>query len=73
VELKKAYSSVRVNRRNFVGFYADVSGLQADVEHRWELETPTGLKPGQFQGVFFENVETEYAKPDAAALPRPRE
>src|SRR5262249_10597261 len=68
VELKKAYASVRVNRRNFVGFYADVSTLTPDVEHRLELETPTGLKPGQFQGVFFENVETEYTgplKPDA--------
>jgi hypothetical protein len=62
VELKKAYASVRVNRRNFVGFYADVSSLTPDVEHRWDLETPAGLKPGQFQGVFFENVETEYTR-----------
>jgi hypothetical protein len=62
VELKKAYASVRVNRRNFVGFYADVSGLAPDVEHRLELETPTGLKAGQFQGVFFENVETEHTR-----------
>ncbi|HLK67856.1 MAG TPA: hypothetical protein VKU19_30700 [Bryobacteraceae bacterium] len=60
VELTKAYASVRVNRRNFVGFYADVSTLAADVEHRLELELPTGLKPGQFQGVFFENIEPEY-------------
>ncbi len=73
VELKKAYASVRVNRRNFVGFYADVSTLAPDVEHKWELETPSGLKPGQFQGVFFENVETEYTKPDVIALPPPRE
>ncbi len=71
VELKKAYASVRVNRRNFVGFYADVSQLAPEVEHRLELETPTGLKPGQFQGVFFENVETEYTKPAVAARPRP--
>jgi hypothetical protein len=63
VELKKAYASVRVNRRNFMGFYADVSTLAADVDHRLELETPTGLKPGQFQGVFFENVETQYTAP----------
>jgi hypothetical protein len=65
VELTKAYSSVRVNKRNFAGFYADVSTLAPDVEHRLELETPTGLKPGQFQGVFFENVETEYTAPAA--------
>jgi hypothetical protein len=60
VPLQKAYASVRANRRNFVGFYADLSQIAPDVDHRLELETPTGLKPGQFQGVFFENVETEY-------------
>jgi hypothetical protein len=63
IELKKAYASVRVNRRNFVGFYADISTLKPDVDHRLELETPTGLKPGQFQGVFVENVETDYTEP----------
>lgn len=66
VELQKAYASVRVNRRNFVGFYADVSDLTADQEHKLELELPRGLKPGQFQGVFFENVETEYTEEIAA-------
>jgi hypothetical protein len=60
VELVKAYASVRVSRRNFVGFYADVSKLAADVEHKLELELPKGLRPGQFQGLFFENIETEY-------------
>ena len=60
VELKKAYASVRANRRNFTGFYADVSALAAGQEHKLELELPQGLKPGQFQGVFFENVEPEY-------------
>jgi hypothetical protein len=61
IELNKAYASVRANRRNFVGFYADVSELAPNVEHRLELEVPAGLKAGQFQGVFFENVETEYS------------
>lgn len=72
IELKKAYASIRVNKRNFVGFYADVSSMAPDVEHRFELETPTGLKPGQFQGVFFENVETEYTRavPIDAETPR---
>ena len=60
VELRKAYASVRVNRRNFVGFYADVSKIGAEEDHQLVLELPQGLKPGQFQGVFFENVETEY-------------
>jgi hypothetical protein len=63
VELQKAYASVRSNRRNFVGFYADVSRIAPDVEHRMELELPAGLKRGQYQGVFFENVETEYTGP----------
>jgi hypothetical protein len=60
VELVKAYASVRASRRNFVGFYADVSKLAADVEHKLELELPKGLKAGQLQGVFLENIETEY-------------
>lgn len=59
VELKKAYSAVRAVPRTFVGFYADLSTLQADTPHRFELELPA-LKPGQLQGVYFENVEPEY-------------
>lgn len=59
VELKKAYTAVRVERRTFVGFYADLSLLAPEVVHSIELDLPT-LKPGQLQGVFFENVETEY-------------
>jgi hypothetical protein len=60
VDLLKAYASVRANKRNFTGFYADVSLLAAAVSHTLELELPRGLKTGQFLGVFFENVETEY-------------
>lgn len=59
VELKKAYSSVRVHSRCFVGFYADLSLLKSDKVYKVELELPS-LKPGQFQGLFFENVQTEY-------------
>jgi hypothetical protein len=59
VELKKAYSAVRSAPRTFVGFYADLSMLEADREYRFELELPK-LEPGRLQGVFFENVETEY-------------
>lgn len=61
VELKKAYSSIRAVDSTFVGFYADVSSLAPDQEHTLTLTLPT-LKPGQFQGVFFENVETEYTE-----------
>ena len=59
VELRKAYSAVRTAPRTFVGFYADLSLLSADGEHTLELELPR-LRPGQLQGVFFENVETEF-------------
>ena len=59
VELHKAYAAVRPAARTFVGFYADLSLLDPDRAYRFELELPA-LKPGQLQGVFFENVETEY-------------
>ena len=58
VELKKAYSAVRAEPRTFVGFYADLSSIVADKEHTLELEVPR-LRPGQWQGVFFDTVETE--------------
>jgi hypothetical protein len=49
------------NRDNtFTGFYVDVTGLQPDRRYRLEATLPASLKPGQFQGIFFENVETEY-------------
>jgi hypothetical protein len=34
--------------------------LKPEVEYQVEVELPSTLKPGQFQGVFFENVESEY-------------
>jgi hypothetical protein len=61
IELKKAYSSVREHADSFVGFYADVSKIEPDVSHKIVLNLPR-LKPGQFQGVFFENVEPEYTE-----------
>jgi len=65
VALKQAYTSVsttfakHVKRNTFVGYYADVSDLVPDHEYRVELNLPK-LRPGQFQGLFFDNVETEY-------------
>ena len=44
----------------FVGFYADVSHLKPGKRYQLEATLPAGLKPGQFQGIFFENVETEF-------------
>lgn len=59
IELRKAYSAVRVVKRTFTGFYADVSLLSAGREHTVELTLPR-LAPGQFQGLFFENIEPAY-------------
>jgi hypothetical protein len=59
IPLTKAYSSVRPNASSFVGFYADISTLEPDRDHEVRLDLPS-LQPGQFQGLFFENVETEY-------------
>ncbi len=59
VELRKAYTAVRAARRTFVGFYADLSLLSPDREHAIELDLPA-LRPGQLQGVFFENIEPTY-------------
>ncbi len=67
LDVKKAYTSrtpgmlkLGKGHNTFVGFYADVSHLKAQQEYSLEVTLPAGLKPGQFQGVFFENVETEY-------------
>jgi hypothetical protein len=68
IELRKAYSAIRSAARTFVGFYADLSMLDADRRYSFELDLPK-LAPGQLQGVFFENVETEYTDRIAAALP----
>ena len=61
VEVRKAYSSVfpHAVKRTFVGFYADLSRLKADTDYTVEVVLPE-LKPGQFQGLFFENVEAEF-------------
>jgi hypothetical protein len=59
VELRKAYSAIRTAPRTFVGFYADLSLLDADRTYTFELLLPQ-LEPGRLQGVFFDNVETEY-------------
>jgi hypothetical protein len=61
IELKKAYSDVYPlgRERTFTGFYADVSHLQPDTKYAAEVTLPAGLQPGQFQGLFFENVEAE--------------
>ena len=37
-----------------------MSDLKPGRRYEVEVTLPDGLKPGQFQGLFFENVETEY-------------
>jgi len=63
VEVLKAYNSVypRPGRRTFLGFFADLSRVRPDSPIDIEIGLPT-LRPGQFEGAFFENVETEYTK-----------
>jgi hypothetical protein len=61
-DVKKAYSDVFPlgRERTFTGFYADVSNLKPDTPYEVEVALPDGLRPGQFQGLFFEDVETCY-------------
>jgi hypothetical protein len=61
VQLKKAYSSGRPHSPDFVGFYVDLSSLKAGKKYHVTLHLPT-LKPGQFQGLFFENIKTAYTE-----------
>ncbi len=60
-EVKKAYGDVWPlgRERTFSGFYVDVSNLQPDTRYEVEAQLPDSLQPGQFQGLFFENVEAE--------------
>jgi hypothetical protein len=62
IEVKKAYSDVFPLGRasTFTGFYADLSQVKPDTRYEIEVTLPERLQPGQFQGVFFENVETEF-------------
>ena len=61
VEVRKAYNSVYPRRpeRTFLGWYADLSRLRPDSPVEIEVSLPS-LEPGRFQGLFFDNVETEY-------------
>ena len=63
VELKPAFNGIykRSGYRTFMGFYADVSALKPDTKYNVELSLPK-LHPGQFHGLYFENIETEYTR-----------
>ncbi len=61
VKLNEGYNGVYpfVERTN-LGFFYDMSGLTPDTPHKIRLTLPKGLKPGQFQGIFADHVETVY-------------
>ncbi len=61
VALTPAYMTIYdIGAKNsFVGWYADLSSLAPDVSHQFQL-TQSKLAPGQFQGLFFDNVEAAY-------------
>ena len=62
-ELKQAYNSIYPGgRQTYIGWYADVASLKPDTKYQVEVTLPDGLLPGQFQGVYFDNVETEYTQ-----------
>jgi hypothetical protein len=61
LSLTRAYSSTRVHSPSFVGFYSDLSMIAPDSQHSLTLDLPQ-LKPEQFQGLFFDNVEPQFTE-----------
>lgn len=59
--LKAAYISVRVHPASFVGFYADLSTITPDRQHRVSLSLPVEART-KLQGVYFENVEPQFTE-----------
>ncbi len=76
VDVLKAYNSVYPHSpaRTFIGHYADLSRIRPDSPLDIEVSLPS-VQPGRFEGVFFENVETEYTgrvmAPPAPAAKKP--
>jgi hypothetical protein len=61
-EVRKAYNNIYGNRKsNFLGWYADISALEAEKEHILEVVVPP-MAAGRFQGLFFENIEPEFTQ-----------
>jgi hypothetical protein len=63
VEVKKAFNGIYPNSgdQTFIGNYIDISDLANDTKYNIEVTTPT-LEPGQFLGLYFDNIETEYTR-----------
>ena len=65
IVVQKAYNTrEHIDRNRFMGFYVDLSSIvtQPFVEYHVELSLPT-LKPGQYQGLFLENIERILVEP----------
>ncbi|KPJ69672.1 hypothetical protein AMJ44_02905 [candidate division WOR-1 bacterium DG_54_3] len=63
IEVKKAYNAVypQAVERTYIGSYADISSLKPDTQYQIEVTLPE-LRQGQFQGLFFENIEAQYTQ-----------
>ena len=63
IEVGEGYNGVYPYvTRTSMGMYVDISNLQPEREYRVKVALPKGLRPGQFQGLFFEHVENEFTK-----------
>lgn len=73
VPVNKGYngSYEEAGRWMFQGYYLDLSHLQPDTTYQIEVTLPSTLAAGQFQGLFFENIETEYTREIAEDLVPP--
>jgi hypothetical protein len=69
-DVRKAWNSVypHSTQRTYLGSYVDLSGLKPDTPYEIEVTLPP-LRPGQFLGLFFENVEPEST--DRILMPQP--
>jgi len=59
--LKASYSSVRVHAASFVGFYADLSTVAPDKQHKIALRLPSDAQ-SKLQGAYFDNVEPQFTE-----------
>jgi len=61
LKVEPAYSSIRTHTASFVGFYADLSAVEPDKQHNFELRLPAAAQ-ANLQGVFFDNVEPQFTE-----------
>merc|ERR1712113_1043435 len=62
VTLSKSYNSRgREVDSCFLGFYYDASDLKPDISHHLAVHMPS-IGKGAFQGIFWENVVTEFSE-----------